>query len=67
MKNIEIVLKSDFTNGSGDVFRMFFTFDDKNEVGITTTNEKDKSQHDFTLTKEDYVFLRDQFDKHFSA
>ena len=67
MKNIEIVLRSDYTNGSGDDFRMYFSFQqpDGNEIGITTVNKLDNSQHDFSLTKEDYLFLRKQLDDYF--
>ncbi|MEI2356074.1 hypothetical protein [Mesobacillus zeae] len=62
--NIEIVLKSDCTHGSGDNFRMSFDLSDKDEIRITTTNAKDGTQHDFAMTKEEYTFLRKQFDKH---
>ena len=66
MGNIEIVLKSDYINGSGDNFRMAFDLRDKDEIRITSTNAKDNTQHDFAITKEEYLFLREQFDKHFN-
>lgn len=69
MTNIEIVLRSDYLNGSGDDFRMSFSFGDQeeNEIWITSINMKDESQHNFAVTKEDYLFLREQFDKYFKV
>lgn len=67
MRNIEIVLRSDYTNGNGDNFKMFFHFEDSEEIRITSSNSKDNTQHDFALTKEDYMFLKEQFDNHFSS
>lgn len=64
MRNIVIVLKSDYQNGSGDLFRMYFNFN-ADEIEITTVNKKDNSQHDFALTKQEYLFLRKQFDDFF--
>lgn len=66
-KNIQIVLNSDYLNNSDDHFSMHFNFEEneEKEIRITTTNAKDQSQHDFAITKEDYLFLREQFDKHF--
>ncbi|SEQ23151.1 hypothetical protein SAMN05216232_1974 [Virgibacillus subterraneus] len=65
--NIKIVLESDYVNGSEDNFEMFFYFNNQDEIRITTINSKDNSQHDFALTKEEYQFLKEQFDKHFNS
>ncbi|TYS60496.1 hypothetical protein FZC76_21740 [Sutcliffiella horikoshii] len=63
MNNIEIALKYVCEK---QVFHMHFSFDEENEIFINTTNNMDDSQHDFSLTKDDYLYLREQFDKHFN-
>ena len=67
MKNIEICLKNDCSIGSGDIFRMYFGFEDCDEVAITTTSNKENTQHDFILNKEDYLHLRKLIDAHFNV
>ena len=68
MRNIQITLRSDYVNGSGDNFNLHFDFDEveeEKEIRITSINDKDNSQHDYALAKDEYLFLRKQFDEHF--
>ncbi|WP_332606841.1 hypothetical protein [Bacillus spizizenii] len=67
MRNIEVSLKSDYTKGSGQLFRMYFSFDSEdNEIIITSTEETSGEQHDYALTRDEYIFLRARADEFFS-
>ena len=59
--NVGLVLRS--KNSQND--ELFFEFDD-NGIIITSLRGTDNSQHDYAMSKEDYLFLREQFDKHFN-
>jgi len=60
--NIQISL----TGVNKNVCRLWFDFDTEGEVYITSTNDEDNTQHDYDLEKSDYLFLREQLDKHFN-
>lgn len=64
-KNIEIFLVNCVC--SNEIRNeIHFDFEHEGFLGITTTNNVTDVQHDFDITKEDYLFLRELMDKHFN-
>ena len=65
MKNIEISLVNDFSSGSGGVCRLNFVSDEHDDVWVVSNNSNDDTQHNYTLTKEDWILLKMHVDKLF--
>lgn len=64
MSNIEISLRNDCTEGSGNDYRIFFT-SESGSVYVTSTDKKDDTQHDYEMSKSDYLILRAFMDECF--
>jgi len=57
MSNIEISLRNDCTQGSGNDYTISFATED-GSVYLTSTDKKDDTQHDYELSKSEYLVLR---------
>ena len=69
MRNIIIALDSDYEDHKNDDFEMRFRFQEVEgpEIVITSINRVDDSHHLYAITKDEYLFLRDLFDKYFNV